>query len=173
MQLVYEIFSSPLGELLVAGNDSAVIHVTQGKDKTLLAADFLFRYNARPATKHDYVHKACMAITRYLEGKSAEMDIDFEIDGTEFQCKVWDALLKIPYGKTRSYSDIAHLIGKPGAFRAVANACGDNPVPLLIPCHRVVHKSGNAVGFGWGKEAKYFLLNLEKKRSEASLAHAA
>ena len=83
--------------------------------------------------------------------------------GTEFEKNVWNALLKVPYGKTKSYTDIAIDIGKPNSFRAVANACGKNPILLFIPCHRIISKNGDLGGFSYGIDIKEKLLNLEKK----------
>lgn len=165
MALVYQIFTSPLGEILVAGSGFAVTRVMKGDDKHQLSADFRLQHeDASPVDKSGYIREACSAIAAYLNGKTTRIDVAVQVGGTEFQRKVWHELRQIPYGKTMSYSAIAEAIDAPDAFRAVANACGDNPVPLIIPCHRVVHKSGNAVGFGWGADAKHYLLELEQRQ---------
>jgi AraC family transcriptional regulator of adaptative response/methylated-DNA-[protein]-cysteine methyltransferase len=85
-----------------------------------------------------------------------------DIRGTDFQLKVWMALRDIPLGETRSYSDMARIIGEPKAVRAVANACASNPVPLIIPCHRVIRKDGSLGGYGLGTGRKKTLLSNEK-----------
>lgn len=101
-------------------------------------------------------------IKRFFQGE--RIDFSATIDpgiGTEFQRRVWDALRAIPYGQTRSYGEIAHIIGHPGAARAVGNACGANQVPIIIPCHRVLAANGMIGGFGGGLETKRMLLKLE------------
>jgi AraC family transcriptional regulator of adaptative response/methylated-DNA-[protein]-cysteine methyltransferase len=162
MGLAYQIFTSPIGEILVAGNGFAISHVRHGDDRERLAADFQREHeHASALDRAGYVRNACGAIADFLNGETTRIDVAVQLDGTEFQRKVWHELRQIPYGKTVSYSEVAQAIGVPGAFRAVANACGNNPVPLIIPCHRVIHKSGDMSGFAWGKDAKRFLLELE------------
>lgn len=91
--------------------------------------------------------------------------VSLSLFGTEFQNKVWTEILKIPYGEQWTYQKIAENIGRPRAIRAVATAVGKNPIPLFIPCHRVVRKDNKSTGFIWGKEIKEYLLDLEKKSS--------
>ncbi len=163
MQIGYQIFSCPLGELLVAGTPFAVTNILLGTDKTQLGAEFLWQHdNASSIAKNEYVKEACQAIAAYLHGENPRIDVAIQLDGTEFQRKVWSVLRQIPYGHTISYSAVAGAIGDSSAVRAVANACADNPVPLIVPCHRVIHKNGDITGFSWGKEAKRWLLDLEK-----------
>ncbi len=100
-------------------------------------------------------------ITEYLEGKRKSFTIPFDFQGTEFQLSVWNALCEIPYGQTKSYSDIATYINKPAAVRAVGTAIGANPVLITVPCHRVVGKNGTLTGYRGGLEMKTSLLNLE------------
>ena len=99
-------------------------------------------------------------IDEYLVGRRKEFDIEIELEGTEFQKAVWQELMKIPYGETRSYQDIAIAIGRPGATRAVGTACGKNRWLIIVPCHRVVARNGLG-GFRLGLEAKKQLLRLE------------
>ncbi|WP_338449232.1 methylated-DNA--[protein]-cysteine S-methyltransferase [Niallia oryzisoli] len=101
-------------------------------------------------------------ITEYLEGERKSFSIPFDYNGTEFQQAVWKALCEIPYGETKSYSDIAHHIQKPAAVRAVGAAIGKNPVLITIPCHRVVGKNGSLTGFRGGLDMKKQLLELER-----------
>ncbi len=103
-----------------------------------------------------------LQLKRYAEGKQNRFDCRFDLRGTPFQKKVWSALAKIPYGETRSYQDIARVIGHPKAFRAVGNSNGRNPVPLIIPCHRVIESNGGLGGFGHGLKVKKQLLDFEK-----------
>ena len=102
-------------------------------------------------------------LDEYFSGNSKKLEIKMNLIGTEFEKNVWNALLKVPYGKTKSYTDIAIDIGKPNSFRAVANACGKNPILLFIPCHRIISKNGDLGGFSYGIDIKEKLLNLEKK----------
>ena len=101
-------------------------------------------------------------LTEYFTGKRHVFSLPLRPSGTEFRKRVWEALCRIPYGETRSYRDIAILIGSPNACRAVGGANHVNPLPILIPCHRVVGASGGMVGYGGGLDVKEFLLGLEK-----------
>jgi AraC family transcriptional regulator, regulatory protein of adaptative response / methylated-DNA-[protein]-cysteine methyltransferase len=107
-------------------------------------------------------------IDAYLRGTREHFDLPLDISATAFQQRVWDALQRIPYGQTRSYTDIAETLGSPRAVRAVANACASNPVALAIPCHRVVHKDGALAGYRWGTARKVALLSAEKEHREAA-----
>lgn len=92
-----------------------------------------------------------------------EKDVALDISGTDFQKSVWSALLNIPRGETKTYGDLAHIIGKPKAVRAVGTAVGSNPVSLIVPCHRIVPKSGGVGNYGWGADIKAALLEAESK----------
>jgi methylated-DNA-[protein]-cysteine S-methyltransferase len=107
--------------------------------------------------------KALSQIKRYLMGKLKRFDCSLDLRGTPFQRKVWTALARIPYGSTRSYRDIAKSIGHPKAFRAVGNANGSNPIPIILPCHRVIESNGGLGGFGHGVKVKEQLLDFEKR----------
>lgn len=101
-------------------------------------------------------------LLEYFRGERTRFDLPLEYQGTDFQVKVWKALEKIPYGETRTYQDIAEAVGSPKAFRAVGNANNKNPISILIPCHRVIGKSGKLVGYGGGLDWKEYLLGIEK-----------
>ncbi len=101
-------------------------------------------------------------LKKYLKGELQRFDCKLDFRGTAFQKKVWSALAKIPYGRTRSYGAIAKAIGHPKAFRAVGNANGRNSIPLIIPCHRVIESNGGLGGFGHGVKVKRQLLEFEK-----------
>jgi len=105
---------------------------------------------------------AAMQLDEYFAGKRRRFDVPVRPSGTVFQRAVWDALLDIPFGETRSYKQIAQCIGNPGACRAVGMANNRNPVSIIIPCHRVIGSSGALVGYGGGLEMKRMLLDLEK-----------
>ena len=101
-------------------------------------------------------------LKKYLKGELQRFECKLDVRGTPFQKKVWAALARIPYGRTRSYGDIAQAIGHPNAFRAVGNANGRNSIPLILPCHRVIESNGGLGGFGHGVKVKKQLLDFEK-----------
>jgi O-6-methylguanine DNA methyltransferase len=98
----------------------------------------------------------------YFRGELREFTCKLDLDGTTFQKKCWEALLRIPYGKTCSYADIAKQVGSPRAFRAVGQANHNNPIPIIVPCHRVITSSGTLGGYGGGLDVKERLLRLEQ-----------
>jgi O-6-methylguanine DNA methyltransferase len=100
---------------------------------------------------------------RYLAGQKVAFKVPLDMEGTPFQLQVWEALKAIPYGETRNYGEIAQTVGRPRASRAVGQANHNNPVPIVIPCHRVIGARGDLVGFGSGLPLKEKLLNLERK----------
>ena len=106
--------------------------------------------------------EAYTQLSEYLKGKRKTFDLPFKMRGTQFQLQVWNALLDIPYGETRSYKQIAEAIGNPKAVRAVGMANNRNPLLIIVPCHRIIGKNGSLVGYGEGLEMKEFLLRLEK-----------
>jgi methylated-DNA-[protein]-cysteine S-methyltransferase len=111
------------------------------------------------------MREAIRQLQAYFAGELYAFDIPLEIVGTEFQKRVWSALRAIPYGETRSYSKIAGQIGAPRAVRAVGAANGRNPIPIIVPCHRVIGASGDLVGFGGGLPWKRLLLELEARNA--------
>jgi AraC family transcriptional regulator of adaptative response/methylated-DNA-[protein]-cysteine methyltransferase len=104
------------------------------------------------------------AIVRHLEGRLPRLDLPLDIRATAFQRLVWECLTRIPYGETRSYQQIAAALERPQAARAVARACATNPVPLLVPCHRVVRANGDLGGYRFGVARKQALLERERER---------
>lgn len=109
-----------------------------------------------------FLKEAYRQISEYLIGERKEFDLSLRMKGTDFQKKVWKALLDIPYGETRSYKQIAEAIGSPKGMRAVGMANNRNPLLIVVPCHRVIGANGTLVGYGEGLEMKEFLLRLEK-----------
>lgn len=112
---------------------------------------------------------ASAQLAEYFAGKRQDFDLEIEPEGTPFQLRAWQVLRKIPYGETISYGEQARRIGIPGASRAVGLANNRNPLPIVIPCHRVVGTKGALVGFGGGLDRKRFLLNLEQRHAPFSL----
>jgi AraC family transcriptional regulator of adaptative response/methylated-DNA-[protein]-cysteine methyltransferase len=163
----YATATTPLGTVLVAATDKGVCKIAFGDDANALAeqlaADFAQAERVEDAAK---MEPFIAQIRAYLQGTRERFDLPLDIGATAFQRRVWDALRSIPYGQTRSYSDIAESLGSPRAVRAVANACGSNPVALAIPCHRVIGKDGAISGYRWGKPRKEALLETERTRNE-------
>ncbi|MBZ5592947.1 MAG: methylated-DNA--[protein]-cysteine S-methyltransferase [Acidobacteriia bacterium] len=120
-------------------------------------------FGARGVNSHSspVMREVIRQLRLYFAGDLREFDVPLELIGTDFQKRVWNALLTIPYGETRSYTEIAWQIGAPRAVRAVGAANGRNPIPIIVPCHRVIGASGSLVGFGGGLEWKRKLLDLE------------
>jgi AraC family transcriptional regulator of adaptative response/methylated-DNA-[protein]-cysteine methyltransferase len=167
LEIRYAIVDSPLGRLLVGATDRGVCTVAMGaSDDELMRA---LRHEFPAATiEQDTGALAAWtsAILAHLEGRRPRLDLPLDIQATAFQWQVWQALSEIPYGETRTYSDIARAIGHPRAVRAVARACATNPVALAIPCHRVVSASGAEGGYRWGSARKKRLLAREVARAE-------
>lgn len=111
----------------------------------------------------DFTNKVFEQIMEYLQGTRKKFDVNYKLSGTEFQLSVWRELLKIPYGETRTYKEIAQAIGNDGAARAVGVANSKNPIHIIIPCHRVIGADGSLTGYAGGIGMKEGLLNLEKK----------
>ena len=110
----------------------------------------------------DFLYEVYTQVNEYLTGRRKQFDVPLKYQGTQFQQSVWQELQKIPYGETRSYQEIAAVIGNEKAVRAVGQANNKNPILLIIPCHRAIHKSGDISGFACGVEVKRYLLELEK-----------
>lgn len=164
MHISYTIVDSPLGRLLVAATDKGVCSVCIGDEDAMLEKAFQkeypmadISYDVDGTPLHDWVE----ALVRHLNGQQPHLDLPLDVQATAFQWRVWQALKAIPYGETRSYSQIAQSIGQPTATRAVANACATNPVAIAIPCHRVVRENGNMGGYRWGESRKQQLLEQE------------
>ncbi len=146
-------YDTPIGRVGITANEEVVTGVFFGEPDEQCG----YKIHETPLIK-----ETAAQLKEYFAGTRKSFRVPLEMAGTAFQKAVWDALLKIPYGKTASYGDIAKAIGKPMASRAVGGACHMNPIPLLVPCHRVVGSDGSLTGFGGGLSVKEFLLNLEK-----------
>jgi AraC family transcriptional regulator, regulatory protein of adaptative response / methylated-DNA-[protein]-cysteine methyltransferase len=152
-----------LGRLLLAATDRGVCRVTMGERADELEAGLRHEFPAAEIKRDDSgLQKWSAAVFSHLEGHQQNLDLPLDIQASVFQRKVWEALRAIPYGKTRSYGEIARAVGKPKGARAVGHACGTNPVAVVIPCHRVIQQNGSLGGFGWGLKRKEILLAGEK-----------
>lgn len=162
MQLTYATLRTPAGTALVVATPRGVCAIQLGD-----GADGLVRRlkRALPGIRLRRGGRAARAAVRalrgYLEGKT--VDVPLDVHGTPFQMKVWAALRGIPRGQTRTYAQVAGGIGRPTASRAVARACGANPVAILVPCHRVVRSDGQLGGYRWGVQRKRALLEYEAR----------
>ena len=121
---------------------------------------------------HPVIRETARQLTRYFDGKLKDFDLPLDLRGTPFQIKVWNALLDIPYGKTISYAELAHRVQSPRGFRAVGAANGRNPIPIIVPCHRVIASDGTLHGYGGGLPYKHRLLQLEGAMPATMFAHA-
>jgi methylated-DNA-[protein]-cysteine S-methyltransferase len=154
----YTWFESPVGPLLLAGSESGLKLVSFATGKQAVAVN--------PGWKEDRAAFAEVVaqLRAYFSGNRKNFELPLHIEGTDFQKSVWTELRSIPYGETISYKELAGRIGKPRAIRAVGAANGANPIPIIIPCHRVIGNDGNLTGFGGGLPLKKKLLELESRQ---------
>ncbi|WP_199544420.1 bifunctional DNA-binding transcriptional regulator/O6-methylguanine-DNA methyltransferase Ada [Paraburkholderia kururiensis] len=174
--LVVRYASAPtaLGYVLVAATDKGICRIAFGDEPAALADELRAEFsNARLAEDAVRIAPFIARVEAYLDGEQERVELPLDIAATAFQQRVWDALQRIPYGETRSYSQIAEVVGAPRAVRAVASACASNPVALAIPCHRVVQKGGALAGYRWGLQRKAALLAAEASHGAAQPATAA
>jgi methylated-DNA-[protein]-cysteine S-methyltransferase len=158
MMMLYRYMDTPLGQLLIAG-DTTGLHLVgfpKGESATP-AADWVH--------DEDICSEAVTQLTQYFAGQRQSFSLTLCPTGTEFQVAVLQALQQIPFGATCSYTDIAQAIGRPKAVRAVGAANGRNPLPIIIPCHRVIGSNGSLTGFGGGLPAKQWLLTHEGRQA--------
>lgn len=153
----YTYLDSPAGRLLVAGDEHGLSLIHFSKGRTPREPDPEWRENARPFAA------VAKQLQDYFAGERLDFDLKLHPEGTPFQLKVWKALCEIPYGRTISYGELARRIGNPAASRAVGLANGANPLPIVIPCHRVIGSSGKLTGYGGGMSNKRMLLDLERR----------
>lgn len=159
-------FSSPLGTHWVCTTNRGVCALSFSlREKKALAEMLSRRFGSPPDFSCKEEPTVWDAFRRFLEGKSPAIDLVADLTGlSHFQVRVLKVLHEIPYGEVRSYRWVAERVGNPRAFRAVGNACGRNPAPLLIPCHRVIAQDGSIGGFRGGLRTKRWLLDLESRR---------
>ncbi len=163
MEIRYAVTPSPIGRILVAWTDRGLCSVRIGDSQAAVVASLRSEFpNARFKAASE-VSPFAAAMLEHVTGDRPEIELPLDIRATAFQLRVWRALKQIPYGETRSYSEVAESIGAPHAARAVARACATNPVALAIPCHRVVRNDGSLGGYGFGIERKKTLLDTEKR----------
>jgi methylated-DNA-[protein]-cysteine S-methyltransferase len=157
MEYYYKEMDSPVGRLKIIGSDKGLAAILWENDKPA-------RIRVRTYTEnntHPVLLEAEQQLKEYFEGKRNSFSLVLDPVGTDFQKNVWNALSAIPYGETRTYSDIARQLGNIKAVRAVGAANGRNPISIIVPCHRVIGASGELTGFAGGLEAKAYLLSME------------
>ncbi len=158
----FTIVKTALGWALIAATDRGICMTALGDDKAPLEADLRRRFPAALIWPGDSQLNAwAERIVRFITAPGEQPDLPLDIRGTAFQARVWRALLKVPPGKTSTYTEIAAALGQPKAVRAVAAACAANKLALLVPCHRIVRKDGDLAGYRWGIERKRKLLASE------------
>jgi methylated-DNA-[protein]-cysteine S-methyltransferase len=164
MAYSYKIIASPVGKLkLFASVKGLAAILWEYDDPRRVRLGEL-----REDTNHPVLLQIERQLGEYFAGTRKAFTVDLDMVGTEFQKKVWEALLAIPFGETRTYADIARQIGSPNAFRAVGAANGRNPVSIVAPCHRAIGSDGSLTGFAGGLSAKQYLLTLEGRREKAA-----
>ena len=158
MPTLFTRIESPLGPLLLACDEAGLreINFMNGRHSAHLKPEW--REDARA------LKEPIRQLRAYFAGELEDFDLPLAPEGTQFQQKVWTELCEIPYGETRSYGELARRIGNPNACRAVGLANGSNPIPIIIPCHRVIGSNGKLTGYGGGLPIKEKLLALEKRQ---------
>jgi methylated-DNA-[protein]-cysteine S-methyltransferase len=158
MSLAYKTIESPVGKLKLVASDKGLVAILWEKDSPRRV-----RLNEPVENQeHPVLVETERQLGEYFAGKRKAFSIALDMRGTQFQKNVWEALLAIPFGETRSYGQLAKQLGNPQASRAVGAANGRNPVSIIVPCHRVIGSSGKLTGFAGGLGTKAHLLGLEK-----------
>jgi len=169
LHIDFTITETLVGRLLIASSEKGVIRIAFQTDESADPVIDLKQKYPESAIRenHEVNREATDQIREYLDGKRTAFYLPLELNGTPFQKKVWDAVVCIPYGQTRSYGEIACAIDNPKSCRAVGNANNKNPLPIIIPCHRIIGSDGSMTGYGGGMPIKKKLLELEKRVIES------
>lgn len=164
MTYAFKTITSPVGALKLVASD-------KGLSAILWENDDPKRVRLAPLVEdpdHPILRETERQLAAYFAGTLRTFTVPLDFRGTDFQKRVWTALLSIPHGETRSYADIARQVGRPTAFRAVGAANGKNPISIIAPCHRVIGSTGKLTGFAGGLDAKQLLLRLERRQASAT-----
>ena len=164
MAYSYKTIELPMGKLKLVASDKGLAAILWEHDDPKRVRLGELTENS----KHPILLQTERQLVEYFAGKRTAFTIDLDMTGTQFQKKVWEALLTIPFGETRSYADIARQVGNPKAARAVGAANGRNPISIITPCHRAIASDGSLTGFAGGLDAKQYLLTLERRREKAA-----
>jgi len=162
--LVTSTFQSPVGPLTAAVSDRGLclLEFAGPRSESHLQQIARKHHANAKSGSHPVLTQVRQQLDEYFAGKRKSFSVPMTCEGTTFQKKVWQQLLRIPFGETQSYADVARSVKTPKAFRAVGRANGQNPICIIVPCHRVVNADGQLGGYGGGLHRKKFLLNLEK-----------
>lgn len=152
------VYKEKIGEITIGSDGEFITNLLFGNHTNLF-------FNT---VETPLLERTACQLKEYLNGKSEFIQVPVKLRGTDFQMKVWNALKKIPYGQTRSYKEIAMMIEHKKAYRAVGMANNRNPIPIIIPCHRVIGSDGSLVGYAGGMRIKQYLLNLEMKKQNGT-----
>ncbi|WP_223777798.1 methylated-DNA--[protein]-cysteine S-methyltransferase [Streptomyces sp. 135] len=155
MERLHTVLDSPYGPLTLVATDGVLSGLYMSDQRHRPAQETFGERDPAP------FGEAISQLKAYFAGELKEFDLPLRLDGTPFQRMVWDELLRIPYGEVRTYGELAEILGKPGASRAVGLANGKNPISVIVPCHRVVGANGNLTGYGGGLDRKQRLLVFE------------
>ncbi len=150
--LRYAVYKTNIGNIKLTYENDYITNITT-----------IINENCGEGEKTNFTNNVHEQLVQYLKGERFEFDFPYKLEGTEFQMKVWNELIKIPYGETKTYGEIAKLIGNEKAQRAVGNANNKNPIGIVVPCHRVIGSNGKLVGYAGGLNMKEALLNMENK----------
>ena len=164
--IAWATMKSRVGTIRVAATPRGVCKIALGKETAEDFFGWLERHVGHAPSKpkrNGIVALVLDQIAEYLDGRRRDFDLPLDLRGTEFQRRMWAAVAGIPYGETRTYAEIALAIGQPKTVRAVGAANGANPLPLVVPCHRVIGSDGNLTGYGGGLDVKRKLLEMESR----------
>ncbi|MNP30712.1 Methylated-DNA--protein-cysteine methyltransferase [compost metagenome] len=168
--LYFDEMDSTIGKLTLVTSTRGLCHIEFGpySDCSDALNRWIQRYykGSQMAASKEALSAASQQLKEYFAGERKQFDLRLDLQGSEFQRKVWNALLTIPYAETASYKDIAELIGQPKAVRAVGGANNKNPIPIIVPCHRIIGANGSLVGYGGGLSIKESLLSLEQEMDQ-------
>ena len=164
LEILYTTFASPLGQVLIATTARGICKISLGQNVRALESELRAEFAAAECSRDPQALRSQQKmLMSYLTGGNPDLALPLDVRATAFQRKVWNILRRIPYGETRSYSEIALKAGAPSSVRAVARAIATNPVALVIPCHRAIRKSGELAGYRWGIARKRALLKKESR----------
>jgi AraC family transcriptional regulator of adaptative response/methylated-DNA-[protein]-cysteine methyltransferase len=173
MQITFTIVDSPLGRLLVGATQRGISAVYLGEEDSRLRKALRLEYpRAELREERGALRSWVAALLDHLRGVAPHLELPLDIQATAFQRRVWEELRRIPFGTTRTYTQIARSINRPAAVRAVARACATNPVSIVVPCHRVIRRDGSLAGYRWGILRKKTLLENEAIRATAATRSA-
>jgi len=163
--------SSPIGRIRIAATTSGLVRIDLATGSSTGFHGWLRQHlaDAEPVGSLAVLEQGKAELAEYFNGRLREFKVAFDLRGTPFQVSVWNALCEIPFGETRSYADIARRVGRRRAFRAVGLANGANPLPIVVPCHRVINADGKLGGYGGGLETKRRLLAFEQTQARKDL----